>query len=313
MPLPASSAAYWLGLPARWAYQAAHNGHGILRVLDITILRPMTAGLVAPDHPWVTGINPATGRTIWADNVIYRSPRTRPGLPGDDRVLDATGRFLAARVARSAATPEIPVGPRRRMPHGINYIHGACHYNSGLVLFDDLADGFRHVTSPAFRAEVKRFVKRERREVLFLFRDRDYSLREFAYFGCCLRTLFPWFCNVNGPKARVLWGNAAPFPAANLITGAWVRDVLALRRPGGADEVVRPSIAPREYFTAVAYPDGRSEATWPEKLLAWGTHLRVRLRGARGGMFFVDRRLVFADRLAHRRGRGRPDDPVGRL
>ena len=29
-----------------------------------------------------------------------------------------------------------------------------------------------------------------------------------AYFVCCLRTLFPWFCNANGPKGRVLWGNA---------------------------------------------------------------------------------------------------------
>lgn len=309
----ASTAAYWLGLPARWAYQAAHNGHGILRVLDITRLRPMPAGLVALDHPWVTGLNPATGRTIWADNVLYRSPRAHPGLPADDRVLDATGRFLAARVARSAVTPEIPVGPRRRMPHGINYIHGACHYTSGIVLFDDVADGFRRVTAPAFRAEIRRFVKRERREVLFLFRDRDYSLREFAYFACCLRTLFPWFCNANGPKARVLWGNAAPFPAANLITGAWVRDVLALRRPGGADEVVRPSIVTGEYFADGPYAGGRGEATWPEKLLAGGTHLRVKLRGARGGMFFVDRRAVFADRLARRRRLGRPDEPVGRL
>src|SRR5215475_10651074 len=67
--------AYWLGLPFRWAYQAAHNGHGIVRVLDITRFRPLPAGLIDADHPWATGLNPATGRPIWHENVLYQSPR----------------------------------------------------------------------------------------------------------------------------------------------------------------------------------------------------------------------------------------------
>ena len=30
---PAADPWYWLGLPFRWAYQMAHNGHGIARIL----------------------------------------------------------------------------------------------------------------------------------------------------------------------------------------------------------------------------------------------------------------------------------------
>ncbi|MES2794078.1 MAG: hypothetical protein V4719_30975, partial [Planctomycetota bacterium] len=136
----AESAGYWLGLPFRWAGQMVRNGSDILRVLDIIRFRPLPAGLVDLQHPWVTGINPETGDPIWRDNVIYRSPRT-PGathLAEDDVVLLANGRFLARRVGQSAITPEIPIGPQRRMPHAINYMHGSSHYNSGLILFNDL-------------------------------------------------------------------------------------------------------------------------------------------------------------------------------
>ncbi len=177
-------------------------------------------------------------------------------------------------------------------------------------LFTDLADGYRHCTDPAFRAELRRFVRAEKREVLFLFRSRDYRPRDLADFSCCLRTVFPWFCNANGPRGRVLWGNAAPFPAANLITGAWVRDVYALKTPGGAGAVVRPPVAPGAYFTAGPYDRGRDHARWPERLLALGTHLRVTLRGAKGGMFFVDRPKLLAARLERRKRLGLHDRPV---
>ncbi|MBX9626498.1 MAG: hypothetical protein K2X82_22045, partial [Gemmataceae bacterium] len=127
---------YWLGLPGRWLYQMAHNGHGILRVLDITRLRPLPYGLIPPDHPWATGLDPATGSYIWHANVLYRSPRgpAEDGLPMDDFVVTKTGQFLAGRVALSTGPDELPVGPRRRMPHGINYIHGTSHYNSGWLV-----------------------------------------------------------------------------------------------------------------------------------------------------------------------------------
>ena len=293
----------------------AHNAHGIVRVLDITKLRKMPAGLVGLDHPWVTGVNPATGRSIWPDNVIYRTPwpAGRDDLADDDLVLEVTGKFLAARVRQSAVTPELPVGPKRRMPHGINSIHGSSHYNSGILVFTDFAECYRHITDPKFRKELYRFVRRENREVLFVFRDREYHPREYAYFSCCMRSVFPWFCNPNGPKQNVLWGNAAPFPAANLITGHWIHDVFALKRPGGAEAVVRPAIMPQAYFQAGAYDNGRDGPVWVEKLLAWTTHWRVRSRGRKGGMFFVDRRTVYADLIDNRQARGVPDRPLAHM
>lgn len=296
---------YWLRLPLNYARQSVRNGHDILRVIDLLKRRPMPAGLVTVDHPWVTGDSPHTGRPIWLDNVIYRSQRNErtAGLPDDLAVLLASGRFLATRVRQSAIMPELPQGPQRRMPHCFNYMHGSSHYNSGLIVLNDLADGYRHVNDPRFRRELRRFVKAEKREVLFLFRDRRYAPRDYAYFSCCLRSHFHWFCNANGPLERVLWGNVAPFPAANLITGHWADDVYALWEPGGAERVVRLPIAGK-YFAADRYDGGREHAIWPEKLLAWGTYLRVKLRGERGGMFFVDRRRVYADQIDNRAARG---------
>jgi hypothetical protein len=303
---------YWLGLPLRWAYQMVHNGLGIVRVLDLTRFRPLRAGLIAPDHPWATGLAPDTGEPIWPRNVVYRSARDE-SLPADEEVIVKTCRFLADKAALSAVVPEIPLGPRRRMPHAINYIHGASHYNSGILVFNDFLDGLAHLTDPAFRRELLRFVRIERREVLLLFRRREYTAREFAYFACCLRTLFGWFCNANGPKGRVLWGNASPFPAANLITGNWARDVYALKRPGGADAVVRPAIESGEYFQGGPYSSTRRSYRWPERMLAWATYWRVRARGGRGGMYFVDRRRVYADQMDARRRAVLADEPVARL
>ena len=306
---------YWIGLPYRWIRHVFRNGYDILRVLDITQLRPMKSGLVDLNHPWVTGENPETGRPIWHDNVILKSPRgpSAEGLPDDDVVLTATGRFLAFRVRQSAVTPELPLGPQRRMPHAINYQHGASHYNSGIILLTDLAEGYRYVTDPHFRKELRRFVKNEQREVLFLFRNRDYQPREYAYFSCCMRTLYSWFCNPNGPQGRVLWGNAAPFPAANLITGKWANDVYALNRQDGAKLVVRPPVPKQSYFQEGPYDYGRDHALWPEKLLAWFTYWRVRMRGAKGGMFFVDRREAYADQIQNRLSRGLADEPQAHL
>jgi hypothetical protein len=304
---------YWLGLPFRWGYQIGHNGLGIARVLYVTRFRPLPAGLIGPDHPWATGIDPGTGRPIWHANVLYRSAPESDGATSDEEIITKTCRFMAEKAALSAVVPELPQGPGRRMPHAINYIHGASHYNSGIVVFNDFADGLAHFTDPAFRAEVVRFVASERREVLILFRRREYETREFAYFACCLRTLFGWFCNANGPRGRVLWGNASPFPAANLITGNWARDVYELKRPGGAESVVRPAIQPGVYFQAGPYGAGRTSCRWPERMLAWATYWRVRLRGDRGGMFFVDRRRVYADQIEYRRRSGLPDEPIARL
>jgi len=305
---------YWVGLPFRWAYQMAHNGLGIVRVLDIIKLRPLPPGLVDENHPWVTGLVPNTNELIWPRNILYRSPRPSiTGLPDDIEVVRQTCRFLAKRVALSARRPEIPQGCVRRMPHGINYIHGSSHYNSGILVFTDFRDALRHFTYRPFRREIWRFIQTEKRELLIVFREKDYAARDFAFFSCCLRTLFPFFCNVNGPKDPVLWGNHAPFPVANLITGRWANDVYALKRPNGRDEVVHPVLPAASYFQKGPYDLGRQTYRWPERLLTFATYWRVRMRGARGGMFFVDRRKVYADQIEARVRSGLSDLPIARL
>jgi hypothetical protein len=313
-PAHRDGAGYWVGVPFRWLYQMGHNGLGIVRVLDITKFRPMPHGLVGADHPWVTGINPATGRYVWHENVVFRSPRgpDEDALPMDDFVVTKTGQFLAYRVGLSAGPEELPIGPRRRMPHGISYIHGTSHYNSGQFVFTDFPDALYYFSDPRFKREVYRFVRAERREVLILFRNRDYRPRDYAYFVCCLRTLFPWFCNANGPKGKVLWGNSAPYPAANLITGHWADDVYALKRPGGAEAVVRPPVQKGKYFQG-EYGGGRRFARWPEKALAWVTYWRIRMRGGKGGLFFVNRERAYADHLERLKKVGVTEDPIARM
>ncbi|MGH7173219.1 MAG: hypothetical protein ACRELF_13095 [Gemmataceae bacterium] len=307
--------AYYLSIPPVWGWQFFHNTQGILCVLDITRFRPLPAGLISPRHPWATGLNPATGEPIWHENVLYCSPRSSGDveLPPDAVVVQRVGEYLAQMTALSAVVPEIPWGPRRRMPHGINYIHGSAHYNSGILVFTDFADAIGHFTDRRFASEVRRFVHRERREVLVMFRQREYSPREYAYYVGCMRTLFPWFCNSNGPLKRVLWGNPSPFPVANIITGNWIRDIYRLKRPGGAEAVVRSPVRVGEYFQDAPYKGCRREPLWPEKLLAQYTHWRIRLRGSRGGLFFVDRRKLLAEKHTALRQQGVPDEPIARL
>ena len=148
---------------------------------------------------------------------------------------------------------------------------------------------------------------------MVMFRRRDYSPADYAYFVGCLRTLFPWFCNSNGPQKRVLWGNPSPFPVANIITGCWISDVYRLKQPGGADAVVRPPIPAGRYFTGGPYRGWRRKPVWPEKLLARYTHWRIRWRGVRGGLFFVDRRKLIAGQLRHLQELGIPDEPIAPL
>jgi hypothetical protein len=156
-------------------------------------------------------------------------------------------------------------------------------------------------------------VREERREVLILFRRKEYCTREYAYFVCAVRSLFPWFCNSNGPRKRVLWGNPAPVAVANLITGHWARDVYALKSPGGAQRVIRPAIASGHYFTTRFAPVGRREVWWPERLLAHANHWRIRTRGAKGGLFFVDRRQLRGEQIAILERLGRRDEPIAAL
>ena len=233
--------------------------------------------------------------------MIFAAPRRDPDRwpESDAEIVCRVGRYMAAMVRRAAATPDHPHGVPNRMPPAINYLHGPVHYNGGWFLFDSFADAIEHVSDPAFRRELHRFVRLERREPLFVFRDRAYDREEFGRFVCVLRSVLPWFCNSNGPQRRVLWGNPAPYPVVNLITGHWIRDTRRLLDPRSQARVPRPPIPAGRYFQAT-YRGWRRHALWPERLLARLTARRIDLRGARGNLFFVDERKLRAQaRIRH--------------
>ena len=110
----------------------------------------------------------------------------------DEEIVTQVGQFLARMAALSAVVPEIPGGPDRPMPHAINYIHGTAHYNSGTLVFTDFADAIEHFTDRQFAAEVRRFARDERREVLVIFRQRDDSESETPTSSWLLQCV--WAC-----------------------------------------------------------------------------------------------------------------------
>ena len=293
---PVERVAYYLALPVMFVRMWCHNLDGILHVLDIIRFRPMPSGLLDSHHPWVTGLDPRDGEPIWGKNVLFRSPRasvarteSRLVPEADEVIVQRIGRFMASLVAKSAVSPEIPWGPQRRLPHGINYLHGAVHCSAGILIFSDFKDAIYHFTDLSFRREIRRFAREERREILLVFRDRDYDTAEFAFLVSFLRLALPWFSNSNGPRKHVLWGNPAPYPVVNIITGFWKGDTYRLKTLPNSLALVRPPVPAGRYFQHGPYRGTRERARWPEKLLAVYTYLRIRARGARGGLFFVNR------------------------
>src|SRR3954449_601401 len=73
-----SMIAYYLSVPKNWFQLTLHNSWGILNVLDIIWLRPMPGGLIDEAHPFCTGLDSATGKSIWNSNVLFRSQRREP-------------------------------------------------------------------------------------------------------------------------------------------------------------------------------------------------------------------------------------------
>ena len=291
--------AYYASVPVTWGRLTAHNTWGILNVLDIIWLRPMSGGLIRDTHPFCTGLNPLTHRPIWPENLLYatplRTPWTGAQVPDlDEVILHKTGDHLRKQVLMAAEQAGWPTGRPAPMPPGILYLHGGVHYNGGWLLFNDFAEAIRHFSDPRFRAEFKRFVREQKREPVTLFRDRDYDREAFAEFVCFLRTVLPWFSNSNGPKKFVLWGNPAPYPAVNTITGHWIGDCRALKKPAARLTVARPPIPVGEYFQGAPYCGERETVRWPERLLARFTRDRIRLRGARENLYFVDKRKLKA-------------------
>ena len=288
---------YYLLVPKTWLQLTVHNTWGILNVLDIIWLRPMPGGMIDSEHPFCTGLNPATGWPIWTENILFRSPR-RESWPAqlppdaDDEIVTKVGNHLRKQVLLAAGSPEHPTGRPSPMPPGILYLHGGVHYNGGWLVFNDFQDAIEHYSDPKFAAEFRRFVKEQHREPVTLFRDRDYDRDEFARFVCFLRTIFPWFSNSNGPKKFVLWGNPSPYPAVNTITGHWIRDCRALKSESGRRSVARAPIPRGRYFQNGPYQGERSRTLWPEHLLAALTKKRIHLRGEKENLYFVDKRKI---------------------
>jgi hypothetical protein len=200
-----------------------------------------------------------------------------------------------------------PEGRPSRMPPAINYLHAGVHYPGAWLVFSTFAEAIRHFSDPAFVAELTRLVQVERREPVSVFRQREYDHDEFAAFVAFLRTQLPWFSNSNGPGRRVLWGNPSPYAAVNTITGNWMRTV-RLIAAGRADDAVRGPMRPGMYFRG-AYAGPRDQATWIERALARATRWRIDLRGAKEGLFFIDKRLLDAGWRFVGRRFVPPDDP----
>jgi hypothetical protein len=277
-----------------------HNTGGALHVMRLLSIHRMPAGLLLADHPWITGLMPGTAEPVWARNIAFRTPVgtdwARPGYvpEPDEAIVAKVGRFLAAMVRKSVPTPEIAHGPQRRMPHAINYLHGAVHYNGLVLLFNTFAEAMHYLADARFREELRRLIRQERREVTLVFRERNYDPAEFAYFSAFVMSHLPWFANVNGAGRKVMWGNPSPYPASNIINGAWVTDISRLRH-GDTASIVRPPLPPGLYFQGeYGVPTRGFHAL--ERLHAFLINNWVRRRGFRGGLFFVDRRRIEPER-----------------
>jgi hypothetical protein len=289
-----------LRYPARWAANWVrsnlHSGYGSMRVALFMASPRLGPGRLELDHPWCTGIAPDSGEPIWPRNIIYASP-VKPEWNGpppdaDEVIVGRIGRFLTAMVQRSAvADPEIPQGPRRRMPHAVNYIHGTVQFNGGFILFNDFLDARFHFSDDAFVREVRRFARVERRELTVVMRERHHDTGEFAWFTGFLRARFPWWANPNGPtEKRVLWGTPSPYPAVNLINGSWILDMNKLR-DGRMDELARLPIPAGTYFQG-EYRGDQPHDAFLERLHAWAEGMVIRSFGFQGGMMFTRRKAI---------------------
>ncbi len=253
-------------------------------------------------HPWQTG--EFEGESVWGKNILYRSPsRLGATLEDDEAAVSSIGRFLASMVGRSCVEPEIPQGPKRRMPHAVNFLHGAIHHNGVFVVLDDFEDLRNHLTDRRFRREILAFGRREKREVTIVFRNRKYDPVDFAFAVGSVRAHLPWFSNGNGPTKRpVLWGNMSPYPAVATINGAWMGDLWKMV-VGDFDGMVRAPIAPEQRLVG-PFVGRRTHPAWIDRFLAWFQYQDVRSRGFRGQIFFSDRRKIEPHRVGEYREAG---------
>ncbi len=283
-----------------WLHSNIHLIGQTYYVLEFMRWHKLSAREVPPDHPWVTGKIPGTDETVWEKNIVFQSPRKAEWsvVPEpDEQIAVRIGKFLSVMVKHSVVPdPEVPQSSGRRMPHGVNYIHGSIHYNGSLLIFNDFQDAMRYISDKRFVREMKRFAREERRELTIVLRERDYDPEEYAWFVAFVRAHIPWFANGNGPtRKRVLFGTPSPYAAVNPINGSWVQD-LKLLHARNIDAIVRPPVA-RRYFTGM-YNGHQTEFTFMERFHAWAQHVQITLKGFQGGLVFTSRKKIEPENYA---------------
>jgi|SRR5215212_3002638 len=300
-----------------WVHSNVHNAYITMRVLDYMLVHRLGTGRLTADHPWATGMQPENGMPVWPDNILYASPRRRawtgPEPESDDTIVTKIGAFMAGMVSRSTiAEPGIPQGPKRRMPHAVNLLHGTILYNGAFLIFDDFLDGKYHLSDRRFVHEIHRFAREEKREITVVLRERQYDPTEYAWFVTFLRSRLPWYANPNGPTAkRVLWGTPSPYAAVNPINGSWVGDVWQLTKPEGVPPV-RPPVEKARWFQG-EFRGNQPHYSFLVRFHAWFSWCYIAVRRFQGGMLFTKRKLIEPEnwrKYLESNGRWRPGYPV---
>jgi hypothetical protein len=253
----------------------------------------MRHGLIPENHPWITGISPTTGLSVYKDNIVFAAPmgsNFKKAPDSDKQIIERVGSFLAAMAKKSTGEEEIPHGPSRRMPHVVNYLHGDVSFNGGTFLFNNFKDAMFYLSDKTFVKEIYRFVEEEQREFLIVLREREYDPAEYAVFLGFIRSSLKWYANANGPKKRVLYGTPAPYPVINVINGNWVKTIAALEH-GDTDALVRSPIPPNKYFQGL-YQGSRDTYSVLEASLAYYNYLVLKMRGFQGGFVFTHRKSI---------------------
>lgn len=277
-----------------WVAHYLSNTWGILNVFDLVWLRPMPGGLVESSHPFSTGLSPETGEPIWRSNRLFATEPTSSEFESDELILGKTIDYVRTMFAQSTATRAAPKGRTAPMPPAINLLHGPVHYNGVTLLFNEPREAARHFSDRRFVRELRRFIDREKREIMVVFREREYDPDDLALFTCLARTVLPYWANPNGNKRRMHWGVPSPYPLVNIITGNWIRETRMLLSESGRANVARPPMPSGSYFEQGPYDGGWEDYLLPERLLAGFTSWRVKIRKQQGGVYFIS----VADRKA---------------
>lgn len=276
-----------------WIYSTFHNAWGAYHIVKLMKFKPMKHGLISPSHPWITGFVDDSKEKIYQKNMAFASPKKENWInipESDDKIVDRIGHFLGSMAKKSSGSEEIPHGPKRRMPHVVNYLHGSVSYNGVSLIFNDMRDAMIHLSDNNFIKDLYQLVKFEKREFFIILREREYREEDLAFFLGFIRSHLKWYANANGPKKKVLYGVTSPYPLINVINGSWVKDIKTLINKGEAEELVYPPLS-TNYFEKTYHGN---EETWnlADQALAYFNYLILKPRGFQAGMVFTPRKKI---------------------